>query len=81
MAVVAVAPSVVAGTAAEEETMIIKKSCALRSTYEVQKEVYMTPLQVVPHPLNRGGDPVKVLLRCRSITKNIAMYDCDDMCE
>ena len=30
----------------------------------------------MPHPLNRGGDPVKVL-RCRSITRDIATHGCD----
>ena len=75
MSVAAVAPSVVAGIAAEE-TQIIKISCVYRAKYEVAKEVYISPLRVVPHPLNRGGDPVKVR-RCRSITKDIAMYGCD----
>ena len=75
MSVVAVAPSVVAGTAADD-TMLIKKSCVLRAKFEIEKEVYISPLGVVPHPMNRGGDPVKVL-RCRSITRDIAMYGFD----
>ena len=75
MSEVAVAPSVVAGTAAED-TMVIKKSCVHRAKYEIENEVHISPLGVVPHPMNRGGDPVKVL-RCRSITKDVAMHGCD----
>ena len=72
----AVAPPAVGGLAAEDDTMIIKKSCVYRAKFEIEKEVYISPLGVVPHPMNRGGDPVKVL-RCRSITKDVAMYGCD----
>ena len=54
MSEVAVAHSVVAGTAADD-TQVIKKSCALRAKFESEKEVYISPLCVVPHPLNRGG--------------------------
>lgn len=77
MAVVTVEPSVVAGTTAkEEETMLIKKSCNYRAKYQTEEEAHISPLQVVPHPMNRGGDPVKVL-RCRSITAQIAYWGCD----
>ena len=74
MSVVAVAPSVVAGTAAE--TMVIKQSCAYRAKFEIENDKYTSPLCVVPHPMNRGGDPVKVL-RCRSLTGSIALHGCD----
>ena len=36
----------------------------------------MSPLTIVPHPMNRGGDPVKVH-RCRTITRDIARSGCD----
>ena len=75
MSVVAVAPSVVTGTAADD-TMVINKSCVYRAKFEIEFDVYISPLGIVPHPMNRGGDPVKVL-RCRSITKDIARYGCD----
>ena len=75
MSAVAVAPSVVAENA-EDMTMAIKKSCAYRATFEVAVDVYISPLNIVPHPLNRGGDPCKVR-RCRSITAEIARHGCD----
>ena len=44
-------------------TQIIKQSIAYRAKYRVEfltKKTY-SPLLVVPHPKNRGGDPVKSL--------------------
>ena len=71
----AVVSPAVAGLGAEE-TQIMKKSCVLRAKYVIGEEVYISPLRIVPHPLNRGGDPVKVL-RCRSLTASIANHGCD----
>ena len=51
--------------------MIIKKSCAFRTKYQVKQEVHISPFAVVPHPLNRGGEKCTVL-RCRGITSDIA---------
>ena len=63
---------------AEDQTMLIKQSLLYRAKFQVAAEVHISPLKIVPHPLNRGGDPCKVL-RCRSIAKDIAMHGCDVM--
>ena len=80
MSEVAVAPSVVAGMAAEDttviDTMVIKKSCVLRGVYELVRSVYISPLRVVPHPLNRGRDSCKPK-RCRSISGDVSRHGCD----
>jgi len=47
----------------------IKQSIAYRAKYRKNKQV-MSPLLVVPHPKNRGGDPVKSL---RSMQLNAAV--------
>ena len=60
-----------ASVVAENHTMIIKKSCAWRAKYEEDASTRITPLQIVPHPLNRAGDTVKVR-RCRNLTCDIA---------
>ena len=44
MSVVAVAPSVVAGTAADD-TVVIKNSCILRAKFEKEKEVFLKQIQ------------------------------------
>ena len=49
-----------AATAAAGTTQIIKQSLCFRAKYKVGKKV-MSPLLVVPHPRNRGGEPVKSL--------------------
>ena len=46
--------------AAAGTTQIIKQSLCFRAKYKVGKKV-MSPLSVVPHPGNRGGEPVKSL--------------------
>ena len=46
---------VVAGTAADD-TMVIKKACVLRAKFKIEEEVYIKPVDVVPHPMNRGCD-------------------------
>ena len=42
-------------------TQIIKQSICYRAKYKVSQNVMYSPLSVVPHPKNRGGDPVKSL--------------------
>ena len=51
-----------------DNNQIIKQSLCFRAKYRVQREgsegialVVHPPLSVVPHPKNRGGDPVKSL--------------------
>ena len=45
----------------EKSRQIIKKSIAFRARFRVESKKVVTPFQVVPHPSNRGGDPVKSL--------------------
>ena len=59
-----------------EDTRIIKVSCALRAKFNTGDEVYISPLEIVPHPENRGSDKVKPL-RCKSITGSIAKHGFD----
>ena len=42
-------------------TQIIKQSICCRAKYRVDPKKVISPLSVVPHPKNRGGDPVKSL--------------------
>ena len=42
-------------------TQIIKLSIVYRAKYRVDPPKVISPLLVVPHPKNRGGDPVKSL--------------------
>ena len=69
-------PSAVAESKKGPDTMVIKSSCAFRAKYEETSECYLSPLKVVPHPLNRGGDPVKPL-RCKEISSVIYKHGCD----
>ena len=46
----------------ERGTQKIKQSIALRAKYRVEESKTMSPLLIVPHPKNRGGDPVKSLI-------------------
>ena len=45
----------------EANTQVIKQSLAFRARFRVESKRAVTPFQVVPHPDNRGGDPVKSL--------------------
>ena len=49
-----------AATAAAGTTQIIKQSLCFRAKYKAGKKI-MSPFLVVPHPKNRGGEPVKSL--------------------
>ena len=40
---------------------IIKRSIAYRARFRVESKKVVAPFQIVPHPQNRGGDPVKSL--------------------
>ena len=42
-------------------TQKIKKSICYRAKYRVDAKKVLSPLLVVPHPKNRGGDTVKSL--------------------
>ena len=42
-------------------TQIIKKSFYFRAKFSTGPKRVISPLSVVPHPKNRGGDPVKTL--------------------
>ena len=42
-------------------TQKIKQSICFRAKYRVDPKRVMSPLLVVPHPKNRGGDTVKSL--------------------
>ena len=46
---------------AANTTQIIKQSICFRAKYRVDPKKVISPLSVVPHPKNRGGDPVKSL--------------------
>ena len=46
---------------AERTTRIIKQSLCFRAKYRVSENKLISPLLLVPHPKNRGGDPVKSL--------------------
>ena len=46
---------------AANTTQMIKKSICFRAKYRVDPKKVISPLSVVPHPKNRGGDPVKSL--------------------
>lgn len=45
----------------DRATQIIKQSIAFRAKFRVESKT-MSPLLIVPHPKNRGGDPVKSLI-------------------
>ena len=54
------------------DTRIIKKSCAWRAKYKLRDGTKKyAPSHVVPHPKNRGGDPVAPV-RCRNLSGSIA---------
>ena len=46
----------------DRATQKIKQSIAFRAKYRVDESKTMSPLLIVPHPKNRGGDPVKSLI-------------------
>ena len=46
---------------AASATQIIKQSICLRAKYRLDQKKVLSPLSVVPHPKNRGGDPAKSL--------------------
>ena len=57
---------------ARKLTQIIKRSIALRAKYRVrEKKTKVLPWLVVPHPQNRGGDPIKSI-RTKQLTGTIA---------
>ena len=46
---------------ADDNNKIIKRSIAYRARFRVESKKVVAPFQIVPHPQNRGGDPVKSL--------------------
>jgi len=56
---------------AAEVTQIIKKSIGYRAKYRVGKKRKILPWLVVPHPKNRGGEPIKSI-RTKELTGAIA---------
>ena len=57
---------------ASELTQIIKRSICHRAKYRVRaKKTTLLPWLVVPHPKNRGGDPIKSI-RTKQLTGTIA---------
>ena len=47
---------------ADEKTkQIIKHNIAFLARFRVESKKVVAPFQIVPHPQNRGGDPVKSL--------------------
>ena len=52
---------------AAAQTQIIKQSICYRAKYEIWAEQYYAPFRVVPHPQQRGGDPIKPK-KCRELT-------------
>ena len=44
-----------------KRVQLIKQSICFRAKYRVCPKNVISPLSVVPHPKNRGGDPVKSL--------------------
>ena len=61
---------------ASEFTQQIKVALQLRAKYNHISEKYFHPYAVVPHPQNRGGDPMKKL-RLMSITSHICANGVD----
>ena len=66
------------------DTQMIKKSICWRAKYRLDQEVpgptlrVLSPQIVVPHPRNRGGDPVKSL-RTKELTATILNDGCDPL--
>ena len=56
---------------ADRTTQIIKQSICFRAKYRVEEKKVLSPLLVVPHPKNRGGDPVKSL-RTMQLNSSVA---------
>jgi len=54
----------------------IKQSICFRAKYRVDPKKVMSPLLVVPHPKNRGGDPVKSL-RTMQLNATVAVEGYD----
>ena len=65
------------------DTQMIKKSIVFRAKYRLEQgpgPTYrvLSPQLVVPHPRNRGGDPVKSL-RTKELTGAVVVDGCDPM--
>ena len=65
------------------DTQMIKKSTVFRAKYRLEQgpgPTYrvLSPHLVVPHPRNRGGDPVKSL-RTRELSGTVCYDGCDPL--
>ena len=58
-------------------SQMIKQSICFRAKYRVMKKV-IGPLLVVPHPKNRGGDPIKSL-RTKQLNASVSVEGYDPM--
>ena len=66
-------------SASTEFTQIIKRSIAYRAKYRVGKKTKrILPWLVVPHPKNRGGEPIKSI-RTKELTGTIAEDGYDEV--
>ena len=63
-------------TPASKLTQEMKVALELRAKYENTSKRYFHPNAVVPHPANRGGDPMKEL-RLMSITSHLCANGAD----
>ena len=59
-------------------TQKIKQSICYRAKYRVGSKKVMSPLLVVPHPKNRGGDPAKSL-RTMQLNTTVAVAGFDPL--
>ena len=65
------------------DTRMIKKSIASRAKYRLEQGAgptyrLVSPHIVVPHPRNRGGDPVKSL-RTKELSGTVSHDGCDPL--
>ena len=65
------------------DTQMIKKSIVFRAKYRLEQgpgPTYrvLSPLIVVPHPRNRGGDPVRSL-RTKELSGAVVVDGCDPL--
>eukprot|EP00959_Pyramimonas_sp_CCMP1952_P041230 862443-Pyramimonas_sp.AAC.1 len=54
----------------ESNADVIKQPIAFRARFRFESKKVVPPFEVVPHPVNRGGDPVN-LLRTQELIRSI----------
>ena len=65
------------------DTQMIKKSIVFRAKYRLEQGpgpayLMLSPQNVVPHPRNRGGGPVKSL-RTKELSGTVVVDGCDPL--